>query len=76
MDTCQIKSYRAKADMTQQQLAEKIGTSREMVARLETGGDVTPEMAARIEMATGGKLTRLMLRPDIFGDLSPQGEVA
>ncbi len=81
MDTSPIKIYRAKKGLTQQEFADLLETSREMVARLEGPvGTVTAEMAVRIEKATLAELKRIDLRPDIFGDLrataSPEGEAA
>lgn len=37
---------------------------------------ITAEDALAIHKATDGVVSKHRLRPDIFGDLSPQGEVA
>jgi len=50
-------SARAKADMTQQEVAEKMETSQSYIAKLE-GGSVSPSMKAlkRYAAATGSRL--------------------
>ena len=54
---------RAKADMTQQQVAEKMATSQSYIAKLE-GGAVSPTMQAlrRYAKATGSRL-RIVFEP-------------
>ena len=54
-----VKAARQRAGMTQAELAEKIGTSQSVVARLESGGDSrTPSLAllARIAAALKARL--------------------
>lgn len=54
---------------TQQALAEKCGLSQAGVSWLLNGAErVSAETAIRIEKATGGKIKRQQLRPDIFGE--------
>lgn len=52
------------------ELAKKIGTSYPYLYQMETGRrTVTPEMACDLEVASGGLITRISLRPDVFGSL-------
>ncbi|WP_346347716.1 transcriptional regulator [Acidithiobacillus acidisediminis] len=51
-------------------LAEALGVSNSMISQWKSGHRrVSPETAIRIEIATGGEITRQDLRPDIFGPL-------
>lgn len=46
-----IKEYRARFDMTQEQLAEKVGCSRQYIISLEkgqTGGNVSSKLLLKI----------------------------
>ena len=49
-------------------LAEAIGFSQAAFYRAKQLGWPTPEMACNIEAATMGRVTRAILRPDVFGD--------
>lgn len=54
---------------TQQKLAALIGKQQGHVAKwLHRDRKVPAEMCLPIERATGGKVTRYDLRPDIFGE--------
>lgn len=53
-------------------LAKAIGFSQGAIHRAKYQGKPTPEMACNIEVATGGLVTREMLRPDIF---APKGQL-
>jgi DNA-binding transcriptional regulator YdaS (Cro superfamily) len=49
-------------------MAEAVGVSRTWMALLVAGSQVpSPELAVEIEKYTGGAVTRVELRPDIFG---------
>lgn len=52
-----------------QHLAEAIGTSRQLIEYWMTGSKrgAPAEFCASIEVATGGRVTAIDLRPDIFG---------
>lgn len=59
-------------------LADALGSSPDYLWQIATGWNgrqSSPKLAARIEEATGGKVTRADLRPDIFGD-TPKRKVA
>ena len=60
-----LLAYRKKARLTQQELADKLDVSRQLVAAIE-GGDrgITDEMALHIEARLG--LDRMITRPDLF----------
>lgn len=52
---------------SQAKLARAVGCSQQYVSWLLHEGDqVSAEMALAFERATGGKITRIDLRPDIF----------
>jgi DNA-binding transcriptional regulator YdaS (Cro superfamily) len=52
------------------EMAEAIGVSRTWMALLVAGSQVpSPELAVEIEKYTNGAVTRVELRPDIFGVL-------
>lgn len=60
-----LKSYREANDLSQQQLADKLGISRQMVGMLETGErGFTVEMCLLIERKLG--IQREHVRPDFF----------
>lgn len=60
-----LKAYREQESLSQQDIAERIGISRQMVGFLENGErDFTAEMALRIEDALG--INRVLMRPDLF----------
>lgn len=56
---------------SQQQLAEALGKKHqsyvgELLRRLRKGAKVPPEVCPKIEKITQGKVTRQMLRPDLW----------
>jgi DNA-binding transcriptional regulator YdaS (Cro superfamily) len=60
-------------------LAAKIGTSARYLWQLETGWNghkASPEMAQKIEAATGGAVPKSSLRPDIWPPPAPAIETA
>ncbi len=53
---------------TQEELAKRIEVSQGFVSQLARGvRPVPPALCRRIEEATGGAVTREVLRPDVFG---------
>lgn len=48
-------------------LARAIGMTRQAVSDMRRRGVVSPEAAVAIEKATGGRVKRRDLRPDLFG---------
>lgn len=60
-----LREYREKHDLSQQDLADKLGVSRQMVGLIETGErSITPENALEWEKLI--PLTKEVLCPDIF----------
>ena len=60
-----LLAYRQKNKLTQGQLAERLGKSRQMVSHLENGKrEFSAEIAVLIEKHTG--IDRVSLRPDLF----------
>lgn len=64
-----LKDYLESTSTTQEAFAKEIGVTQGMVARWVAGVKPTAERAADIERASGGKVSRLELRPEIFGPL-------
>lgn len=61
-----IREYREKEGLSQEDLAEKIGVSRQMIGFIESGDRrIAAEDVADWERKTG--IPRAKLRPDIFG---------
>lgn len=53
---------------SQQKLADALGCSQQHISYLlNDAQEITAEFALRMEKATGGKVSRHELRPDIFG---------
>lgn len=52
---------------SQAKLAEAMGCSQQQISYLLKADRVTAEMAIAIDGATGGKVSRHDLRPDVFG---------
>lgn len=60
-----VRQYREKAGLSQDELASRLGISRQMVGLVETGGRrIAAEDVAQWERITG--IPRHKLRPDIF----------
>lgn len=53
-------------------MADKVGRSQQTISYwLKSKKGIVPaEIAVSIEKATGGRITRVDLRPDLFGDVS------
>ena len=49
------------------QMVDAVGVSRASVYFWLAGRSISPEIAVRIEAASGGAVTRADLRPDLFG---------
>jgi transcriptional regulator with XRE-family HTH domain len=60
-----LRAYRKKHQLSQQQLADKLGVSRSLVAMMEGGNrPFTDDMALLIEDRLG--IDRMITRPDLF----------
>lgn len=58
---------------TQRAAAQQLGYSQSMVGHWKQGTKaISAETAARIEQRTAGELSRIQLRPDVFGPLPYQ----
>ena len=55
--TCNLKRYRQMKEMTQEQLAEKVGVRRETIMRLEAGR-YNPSLKLAIDFERGGNTNR------------------
>lgn len=51
-----------------QKLCDAIGFTQNALWRAMRNGRPTAEMSNNIEAVTGGRVTRLMLRPDLFAE--------
>lgn len=57
-------------DTTQTAFAEMLGVTQGLVHQWLNGDTkITAERAREIEIKTGGKVTRMELRPDLFGPI-------
>ncbi len=52
----ELHKARAKAKLSQAQVAEKMGTTQSVISRIERGGNVSVETLARYAQACGGTL--------------------
>ena len=60
-----LKAYREAKQLSQQEVADKLGVSRQMVGFLENGErEFTPEMAVKIEKELG--IPREEILPELF----------
>lgn len=62
-----LKEYRARFDMTQEQLAEKVGCSRQYIIALEKGqtdGNVSSKLLLKIAQVFGCKIDDLFFCED------------
>lgn len=76
-----LSDYFAQGRSRRRELAAALGMSPEYLWQLASnwkGRKASPDLARRIEDATGGQVTRSDLRPDIWPteDLQPAGQVA
>lgn len=57
---------------SQAKLAQAAGCSQQYISQLLSGKTgLSAEKALAFERATGGKISRIVLRPDIFGQETP-----
>lgn len=52
---------------SQAKLADAMGCSQQQISYLLKAKSITAEMAVKIDAATGGRVSRHDLRPDLFG---------
>ena len=52
---------------SQAKLAEAIGRSQQQISYLMSAKSISAEMAAKLDRATEGEVSKHDLRPDIFG---------
>ncbi len=55
---------------SQAKLAKAIGVTPMAVTNWKKRGAVPADQCRKIELATGGKVKRRALRPDLFGDIA------
>lgn len=53
---------------TQARLAQAAASSQQTISRILHNGPITAEVAVRIDRATGGRVSKERLRPDLFGE--------
>ena len=53
---------------SQAKLAEEVGCTQQQIAYLLKATSISVEMAAKIDKATGGAVSKHDLRPDFFGE--------
>ena len=61
---------------TQARLAEACGVTQPAISYALSTGRVSAELAAKIDRATEGKVSREALRPDVFSPGFPDHEAA
>lgn len=70
-----LKQYREKAGLTQEELAEKLGVSRQMIGLIETGErSITPGNALDWEKLI--PVTKEVMCPEIFDPPIPRKRAA
>lgn len=63
----QLAAYLSKAELSATRFAKNIGVSKSMITLLIQGKRrVSPALAKKIEQATGGKVPKYELRPDVW----------
>lgn len=62
-----ISTYLIDESLTQQEFADQVGVTQGRVSQWLKGEKIPAERCIQIEAATGGKVTRYDLRPDVFG---------
>lgn len=72
-----LSDYRKSERLSQAKFAERMTaagfpTTQALVSQWESGAvEISAERCAQIEQVTAGVVTRIELRPDIFGPLPP-----
>lgn len=61
-----LSEYLKTSGRSQQQLADFLGITQARVCQMANGGKITPEMAKKIYIVTGKKVTLSEMRPDIW----------
>lgn len=51
---------------SQAKLADAMGCSQQQISYLLRADSITAEMAIKVDLATGGAVSKSVLRPDIF----------
>ena len=51
---------------SESELARRIGYSQSAISKAKRAGRVSAEMAAKIELASRGRIKKIDLRPDVF----------
>jgi DNA-binding transcriptional regulator YdaS (Cro superfamily) len=64
----ELTAYLTKYGLSQREFGARLGVTQGMVAHWVNGRTrITAERALEIEAATSGEVSRLELRPDVFG---------
>ncbi|WP_313534521.1 YdaS family helix-turn-helix protein [Haematobacter sp.] len=61
---------------SQARLADVMGCSQQQISYLLNAKSISAEMAKMVDEATGGRVSRHALRPDIYGHLPSKKEAA
>ena len=65
----ELREYLDQGHASASQIGEACGVRVQTIGRVANGRrDASPQLAIRVERATGGAVTRQELRPDIFGE--------
>lgn len=62
-----IAAYLKEKGLTQEEFAASVGVTQGRVSHWLGGEKIPAERCVQIEKATGGKVSRQDLRPDVFG---------
>lgn len=72
-----LSTYLAERELSHAEFGRLVGVGQTMVSHWIAGRyPITAERARDIERATGGEVTRVELRPDLFGPLAPDATEA
>lgn len=63
-------------DMTQDELAERVGVSRATISSIENGGSTSVEISVRIARVFGKDVREIFFEDDVAHSLQPGGETA
>jgi DNA-binding transcriptional regulator YdaS (Cro superfamily) len=71
-----LSAYLKRSESSQAAFAQRVGVTQSRVSQWLNGETIPAERCVKIEQATGGKVTRQELRPDLFNSASRDTQTA